>query len=84
MIHRTLPSFWESYRALPREVQAQADAAFERLKRDTRHPSLHFKRVGDYWSVRIARRYRAVGTATDDGVLWVWIGTHGEYDTSIS
>jgi len=28
-------------------------------------------------------RYRALGIDVDDGILWIWIGNHGEYDQLI-
>jgi hypothetical protein len=50
-----------AYQALPLPVRKLADANFELLKRDPRHPSLQFKRVGHYWSARVGLRYpRAV------------------------
>jgi hypothetical protein len=69
---------------LPEEVQLLARKNYELLKSDPHHPSLHFKRVGDYWSVRVGRNYRALATDVDDGVLWGWIGSHAEYDRIIS
>jgi hypothetical protein len=53
------------------------------LKADPRHPSLHFKRVGRFHSVRVGLRYRALGVDVPDGVLWFWIGAHAEYDELI-
>jgi hypothetical protein len=53
------------------------------MKRDPRHPSLHLKKVGPYWSVRIGRRYRALAAEVDDGLLWFWIGSHSDYDKLI-
>lgn len=32
------------------------------------------------WSVRVGGHYRAIGVSVDDGVLWIWIGSHAEYD----
>jgi hypothetical protein len=32
------------------------------------------------WSVRVGAHYRALGTEVEDGIVWVWIGTHDEYD----
>ena len=69
---------------LPQEVQGLARANYELLKSNPYHPSLHFKKVGDYWSVRVGRGYRALATETDDGFLWSWIGSHAEYDRIIS
>lgn len=57
-----------------------ADKCFELLKANPQHPSLHFKRVGRFRSVRVGLHYRALGTDVADGVLWFWIGTHAEYD----
>ncbi len=82
-MYHTVPSFWKCYNNLPIEIQEQADKNFELLKSDPRHPSLHFKRIGKYWSVRAGIEYRALGTDIDDGILWFWIGTHREYEKFI-
>ena len=60
-------------RALPHPVRKLADANYALLERDPRHPSLQFKKVGRYWSVRICLRYRALATEVDGGYLWFWI-----------
>jgi hypothetical protein len=31
-----------------------------------------------------ARRYRALGTEVEDGIVWVGIGTHDEYDKLVA
>lgn len=79
----TTRRFWECYNALPEEVQRTADRCYELLKTDPFHPSLHFKKVGKYWSVRAGQNYRALGVEVKDGILWFWIGTHAEYDKLI-
>ena len=48
------------------------------------HGSLHFKKVGKFYSVRIGISYRALGTEIEEGLLWFWIGTHAEYDKLIN
>ncbi len=53
MIHHTTADFWDSYEQLPEFIQRVADANDELLRADSRHPSLHFKRVGRLWSVRV-------------------------------
>ncbi len=53
------------------------------LKVDPRHSSLHLKKVGRFWSVRAGHGYRATGVDVDDGILWIWIGTHDEYERVI-
>lgn len=64
-------------------VREQADKAFELLKANPQHPSLHFKKVGRFWSARVGLHHRAVGVAAPDGIVWFWIGTHAEYDKLI-
>ena len=46
----------------------------------SRHPSLHFKRIGTVWSVRVGERFRALGHDVPDGIQWFWIGSHADYD----
>jgi hypothetical protein len=81
--HYASPEFWAAYRALPDEVQSLADKSFALLKSDARHPSLHFKRVGQYFSARVGLHHRVLGVADKEGILWFWIGTHAEYDKLI-
>jgi len=81
--HYAAPDFWARYQLLPATVREAADGAFALLKTDPRHPSLHFKRVGEFWSARVGRHHRAVGRPVSGAVLWFWIGTHAEYDRRI-
>jgi len=81
--HFTTPRFWKAYDGLPAEIQKLADKNFELLRDDLDHPSLHLKKVGRFWSVRVGRSYRALAAEHDYGFLWFWIGTHGEYDDLI-
>jgi hypothetical protein len=67
--HSASPKFWTAYEALPTPTRKLADANYELLKRDPRHPSLQFKKVGRYWSVRVGLRYRALAVEIDDGYL---------------
>lgn len=80
MKHRATPRFWSLYRRLPSEVQELADRAYAHMQVDSRHPSLHLKKAGDYWSVRVGLHYRALAVEHENDLLWVWIGTHAEYD----
>lgn len=64
-----------------------ADRKLEMLTSNPRHPSLHFKKIGNkeqLWSVRVGLRYRALGREKPEGIVWFWIGTHAEYDRLIS
>ncbi len=80
MKYRATPSFWLHYRRLPSDVQELADRCFQLLKTDSRHPSLHFKRIGAAWSVRVGLHFRALGADDENDIVWFWIGTHAEYD----
>jgi hypothetical protein len=68
---------------LPPSVRKLADVNFALLKRDPRHPSLQFKKVGRYWSARVGLRNRALAVEIDEGYLWFWIGSHADYDRLI-
>ena len=83
-MHRTTRRFWRCYEALPLEIQRLADQNFALLKRDPRHPSIRFKRIGKLWSARVGIHHRALAVPDKSGFLWVWIGTHAEYDRLIS
>ena len=77
------PQFWTCLRSLPKPVQQLSGKSFALLKSNPRHPSLHFKRIGRFWSVRIGLSYRALGVGIQDGVLWFWIGSHADYDNLV-
>ena len=57
-------------------MQALADKSFGLLNADPRHPSLHFRKVGRYWSARVGLHHRAVAVEAPDGLVWFWIGAH--------
>ncbi|MBK1988162.1 hypothetical protein A0J48_011540 [Sphaerospermopsis aphanizomenoides BCCUSP55] len=80
MNHKATPDFWYYYRQLPAEIQELADQCYELLKQNPRYPSLHFKKVGRFWSVRVGLHYRAVAVEENDDIVWFWIGSHAEYD----
>ena len=80
MRHFAGPSFWECYEKLPSQLKELADKNFVLLKENPQHPSLHIKKKGKYWSVRVGIRHRALAVEVEDGLLWFWIGSHAEYD----
>jgi hypothetical protein len=84
LIHHASPRFWDCYSRLPATIQQLADDNFDLLKLNSHHPSLHFKQIGQFWSVRVGFRYRALGVAVPDGIVWFWIGSHSDYDRLIS
>lgn len=81
--HKAAPEFWLHFDRLPSEVQTLARKNYELLKSDPRHPSLQFKKAGKVWSVRVGQHYRALAAAIPEGFLWIWIGSHDEYDRLI-
>jgi hypothetical protein len=82
--HFASSKFWALYQALPEDVRELADKNYQLLKSNPRHPSLHFKRIGELWSVRVGDHYRALGIDEAGGINWIWIGTHAEYDKLVS
>ena len=80
MIHKTTSKFWKCYHRLPDKIRELADKNFSLLKEDPDHPSLHFKKVGSFKSVRVGLSYRALAVDREYGCLWFWIGSHDEYD----
>lgn len=84
MNHYASPRFWALYEALPSDIRGLADKNYQLLKSNPRHPSLQFKKIVDFWSVRIGLHYRALGIPVTDGVYWFWIGTHADYDKIVA
>jgi hypothetical protein len=81
--HRATPRFWDGYRRLPEDVRQLADRCYATLRHDPRHPSLHLKQVGRFWSVRVGLHYRALAVQSGADLVWFWIGSHAEYDQLI-
>lgn len=79
-MHRTTTRFWSCFYALPQDIQYLARKNYELLKRNPRHPSLHFKKIGKLWSARVGKNHRALAMEDEGDYVWVWIGTHEEYD----
>lgn len=80
MRHRATKRFWQSYDRLPKEVQQSADRAYAVLRENPAHPALRFKKAGEFWSARVGIGHRALAIDDSEGYIWVWIGTHAEYE----
>ena len=80
MKHHANPRFWRCYRGLPREIRQLADRSYDLLKANPAHRSLHFKKVGQFWSARVGLHYRALAVEAERDLVWFWIGSHAEYD----
>ena len=83
MNSRTRPSFWRAHASLDPRTPLAACRAYALFSENPSHPSLRFKKLagcGNVWSVRINEKYRAIGERHGDTVIWVWIGTHNDFD----
>ena len=83
MTSRGLPGFWQEYRQLPRDIRAAARQAYRKFRENPAHPGLHLERLRSdarAWSIRVTLNYRAVARRDGDDWLWVWIGTHQEFE----
>ena len=80
MSNRATSRFWRCYKGLPRDVQRLADRSYALLKTNPNHPSLHFKKAGQFWSARVGLHYRAVAVDAGEDLAWFWIGSHADYD----
>ncbi|SOC42153.1 hypothetical protein SAMN05892877_109227 [Rhizobium subbaraonis] len=80
MKHHASDRFWRCYDTLPAHVQTLANENFALLKSNSQHPSLHFKRVGRFWSVRVGLSWRALAVADGEDLVWFWIGSHAGYE----
>ncbi len=83
MKHQTTRRFWKYFNGLSEDVKRIAEKNFELLKKNPTHPSLHFKKVGRIWSARVGIRHRALAVKDKEDFIWVWIGTHDEYERMI-
>jgi hypothetical protein len=75
--------FWELFQVLPSEVQILAVKNYRLWRRNPHHPSLRFRRLQgseDRFSIRVGDHCRAPGRLAGEKIVWVWIGTHSDYD----
>jgi len=79
-MHKATQRFWQCFKSLPESVQSTAQKNFQLLKSNPFHPSLHFKKIGQFWSARIGLKYRALAVKQNEDFIWVWIGTHKDYE----
>ena len=82
-MHLVSNRFGECFANLPDTIQKLSRINFELLKTNPQHPSLHFKKVGKFWSLRIGLYHRALAIKDKQDYIWVWIGNHKEYDEMI-
>ena len=88
MKSRVTRGFWKLFEHLPKQVQTDARSLHLIWRSDPFHASLHFKKAGvsegfPVYSIRIGRKWRALGILEDDTVKWFWIGSHEAYNKII-
>ena len=87
MTSHTTDRFRKAFQRLPTNIQRKARKAYLLWKNDPHHPGLQYKQVHavePIYSVRVGIGWRALGTKTDDTMVWFWIGPHAEYDRIVS
>jgi len=73
--------FWKCYWNLPGKIRTLADNSYKLWKEDPFHPSLKFEEIRpDIWRIKIGYRYRAIAKRYDNSVVWMWIGSHEDYN----
>ena len=60
-MHRTTTHFWRDFEKLPESVQKVARRNILLLKANPRHPSLHFKKIDRFWSIRVGIAHCCIG-----------------------
>lgn len=84
MISRVTPSFRRSLAALDAADQRAARRSYRLFAESPAHNSLRFKKLAGHenlWSVRVSLNIRAVGERSGDTIVWVWMGSHNEFDS---
>lgn len=79
--------FMDCFARLPEEVRELARRVYRLWCANPSHPGLRFKAISGHpglYSVRVGRKYRALGRLEGETVTWFWIGTHAEYDGLIA
>jgi hypothetical protein len=79
----TSAAFRKQLMGLAPDVQRLARKQFHLWLTDHWHPSVHFKKVGSYWSARIDRNHRALGVESEGTIVWFFIGHHDGYEKKI-
>lgn len=75
--------FRQLFQNIPEEVKEKAREAYRLWLNNSRHPSLHFKKVHQQiplYSVRIGINWRALGLLEKGAIYWFWIGSHEDYN----
>jgi len=80
--------FRKLFDQLPKRIQLEAKSTYHLWQKNPHYPSLHFKQIGmildtPVYSIRIGRRWRALGSLEGETIEWFWIGSHEAYNKII-
>ena len=70
MKHEATTRFGRAYEQLPAEIQQLAAKNYALWRQNPGHPSLHFKKVGRFWSARVGLQHRALAVEADETLVW--------------
>ncbi|MBN8569745.1 MAG: hypothetical protein J0M18_08940 [Ignavibacteria bacterium] len=76
-------NFRKLFSTLPNHVKILAKKNFKLWINNPKHPSLNFKLINkekNIYSVRIGKGWRALGIREKDEIVWIWIGSHEDYN----
>jgi hypothetical protein len=78
--------FRKCYSKLPSHIKIATKNAYKHWQANPYNSSLQFKKIhtNEIYSVRISISYRALSIKENDTYVWFWIGSHAEYDQTIS
>ncbi len=82
-MNKATARFWKCFEKLPTSVKTLVYKNYSLLQTNPKYPSLHFKKIGNFWSIRIGNNHRALAIEKENNLVWVWIGTHEEYNKLI-
>jgi len=87
MTGKTTEKFEQLFSKLPPQIQKRARRCLFIWSNNPSHPSLLFKKPflrRPFWSIRIAKGYRAIGYLNGNSMYWFWIGNHDDYERLLS
>ena len=78
--------FKKCFEKLPERIKQLAKKNYKIWQKEPNYPSLVFKRVSKkypIYSIRIGLGWRALGIKREETIIWLWIGSHADYEKLI-
>jgi len=76
--------FWKCYHSLPEHIRKVADEVYKLWNENPFDPVLEFHEIRkSLWRIKIGYRYRALARRYEGCVVWIWIGSHEDYNKLI-